>query len=362
MSDTIAKEISTLEQTDRKCPNCGGIMTFDPATGDMGCPYCDNHEEIKYAPGESQVAKEMDFNKADMAENCNWGVETKSVVCKSCGAESVYDALEIAAVCPFCGSNHVMEASDVKTMAPNGVVPFSVTSKKAAELFKNWIQHKWFCPAEAKKSAQPDRFKGAYLPYWTFDADTSSKYTAEYGIDKKVKVDDKEEIKTDWYPTSGNYAHKVDDELVCATNVHDEYMLRAIEPYETNNCKAYKPEYVAGFAAERYVIGIKDAWEKAKNAIKRKLENLISDHISDEKNADHVRNLKITTEYLHITYKYLLLPVWTSSYMYNGKVYQFVVNGQTGKVYGKTPISAFKVILTIAIVAAIIAVLVYFMG
>ena len=31
----------TKEETDKKCPQCGGTMSFDPKTGGMKCPYCD---------------------------------------------------------------------------------------------------------------------------------------------------------------------------------------------------------------------------------------------------------------------------------------------------------------------------------
>ena len=33
------KTVKTLEETDKKCPDCGGVMDFDPATGGLCCPY-----------------------------------------------------------------------------------------------------------------------------------------------------------------------------------------------------------------------------------------------------------------------------------------------------------------------------------
>ena len=78
-------------------------------------------------------------------------------------------------------------------------------------------------------------------------------------------------------------------------------------------------------------------------------------------NADHVRNLSLNTNFSDITYKYLLLPIWISTFKYNDKVYQFMVNGQTGKVSGKTPISIPKVILTV-VVALILLFLFMSMG
>ncbi len=350
-----AQTVSTIEETDKKCPRCGGVMDFDPATGGLKCPYCDYVQEIKKVEEVPETAQELDFADAENTDNCNWGVEKKTVLCKACGAESIYDALEISAVCPFCGSNQVMEAADQNTMAPGGVVPFKITDKKASELFRAWIGKKWFCPKLAKESAKAKSFKGVYLPYWTFDTQTVSEYRADYGKDRRVRRGERTEIVTDWYATSGVYQEAFDDELVCATTNQNQSMLMGIEPYNTADNKAYKPEYVAGFAAERYAIGVKEGWEMAKSSLKNKLRSNITRKIRSKYNADRVRNLMITTRYSGITYKYLLLPVWISSYKYQDKVYQFMVNGQTGKVSGKIPISIPKVIITVIGAIALLA-------
>ena len=110
----------TMEETDKKCPQCGGIMEFHPATGGLKCPYCDYEQVIKQAEDVPQTAQELDFDSALNVENCNWGQEKKTVLCEACGAETIYDALEISSTCPFCGSNHVMEAADQNTLAPGG--------------------------------------------------------------------------------------------------------------------------------------------------------------------------------------------------------------------------------------------------
>lgn len=353
---------STMEETDKKCPSCGGVMDFDPKTGGLSCPYCGHTEAIEVNEEEPKAAEEKAFESADKLENCDWGAAKKTVICKACGAESVYDALEISAVCPFCGSNQVMEASDQNTMAPGGVVPFQVTDKQASELFKAWIKKKWFCPKLAKESAKAKHFKGVYLPYWTFDAATESTYKGEFGRDKTRKdADGQNRVETTWYPVSGTYKEAFDDELVCATTNHSQSMLQGIEPYRTAENKIYKPEYVAGFAAERYSIGIKEAWEMARESIRFKLKNNIERDIRHKHNADHVRNLKVSTLFNNLTYKYLLLPVWISSYKYKDKVYRFMVNGQTGKVSGKIPLSIPKIVITV-IAVILIAALIFWMS
>ncbi len=350
------KTVDTLEETDRKCPSCGGVMDYDPKSGGLNCPYCGHTEAIAVSAGEPKAAQELDFSSAENLDNCDWGTEKKTVICEACGAESVYDSLEISAVCPFCGSNQVMEAAGKNIMAPGGVIPFQVTDKQASNLFKIWIKRKWFCPKLAKESAKAKHFKGVYLPYWTFDAQTESVYKGEFGRDK-VKKNSRGEstVETSWYPVKGKYREAFDDELVCATTNHNQSMLMGIEPYQTAENKVYKPEYVAGFAAERYSVGIKEAWEMGQQSIQYKLRGNIEGEIFKKNQADQIRSLHITTNFSNLTYKYLLLPVWISSYKYKDKIYQFMVNGQTGKVSGKTPVSIPKVIIASAAAIIILA-------
>ena len=96
-------------------------------------------------------------------------------------------------------------------------------------------------------------------------------------------------------------------------------------------------------------------------SIRSKLNNHVADKIRKDHRADRTRNVRLTTSFNNITYKYLLLPVWISNFKYNDKVYQFMVNGQTGKISGKTPISVPKVVITVIAIIVIIAIL-YYLG
>ncbi len=348
--------VQTKEETDKKCPNCGGVMDFDPKVGKLHCPYCDHIEEILEEGEEDESAQELDFLTAEQTGNCDWGVETKTVLCKSCGGEMIYDALEIAGECPYCGSNQVMEAKAENTLAPGGVCVFKLDAKQAAEKFKTWIKRRWFCPKAAKESAKPKDMKGIYLPYWTFDTNTVTQYSGEYGIQRQKRNSKGETVTvTDWYRCSGTYREAIDDQAVCGTTRHEQGLLNGIQPYNTADNKVYKPEYVAGFASERYSIGLKDAWETAKTLITGRLRKNITRKIQTEQHADSVRSLQLKTSYSQIKYKYLLLPVWMACFKYKDKRYQFMVNGQTGRVSGRTPISPAKVAVSVAIGIAVVA-------
>ncbi|MFZ2539413.1 MAG: hypothetical protein WAX04_10990 [Oscillospiraceae bacterium] len=341
--------VETKEETDEKCDDCGGAMDFDPSTGGLLCPFCGHKQQIIHQNGCSK-AQELDFNSAEETGNCNWGSETKTVICKSCGGESIYDALQIAGECPYCGSNQVMEEKGKDTLAPSGVCPFKIDKKLAGLNFFHWIKHKLFCPKEAKQKAKPDAFKGIYVPYWTFDTKTTSEYTARYGKNREEAIGDgKTKTVTDWNSTKGIYTETLNDQAVIGTANHPAYLFESIEPFDTENNVEYKPEYLAGFISERYSIGLKEAWENAKSIIRKLLSKKITDKIKSQHFADRVDSLNFQTIHENITYKYLLLPVWISSFKYKRKTYQFMVNGQTGKVGGKTPVSALRVTFAILI-------------
>ena len=349
----------TEKETDKKCPNCGATVIFDPATGGMHCEYCGYTCELPKADTENEIC-EMDFEAAMHTESFNWGEQKKEVQCKQCGAVTVYDALETAAVCPFCGSTSVMPAANENTIAPGAVCPFAISKEQAGDRFTKWLNGKLFAPRKAKRSARPESFTGVYLPYWTYDAQTTSNFTARAGYDRIVKdKDGNRKTVTDWRHVSGIYQEFFDDVTVMASKRQADSGVRACEPFDFSKLVPYSPQVVAGFIAERYSIGLKEGWESAQKTIQSRLHSDISSYVRRHWNANRADSVRFSTLYSNITYKYLLVPTWISSFKYKDKVYQFAVNGQTGKVGGKAPVSVWRVLIAIALGIALIALLAY---
>lgn len=356
------QEIIEVDEYSAKCPSCGAPIKFNPENGNLKCPYCHHEEHIPEADLEAdEEVEELDFNAAEARSSFRWGEEKKLVICDSCSAELIYDSLKVANVCPYCGSNHVMQSYADNSLAPNGIVPFQITLEQANQNFKQWIKGRWFAPNEAKKSAKADAFTGIYLPYWTFDSKTASQYTARYGKHRTVYDNDgKARTVTDWYSTRGFYQEFIDDHLVLGSTRYDNHILKKVEPFNVKASKAYKKDYLQGFVAERYSIGLEDGWKIAKSEIHDHLRSQITRHIIIRHRADVVKNLRFSTVHSNITYKYLMLPLWLSTFKYKDQIYQFMVNGQTGKVGGEYPVSAIKV--AIAILGFIIVALAFYFG
>ena len=71
---------------------------------------------------------------------------------------------------------------------------------------------------------------------------------------------------------------------------------------------------------------------------------------------DTYRNLRIFPTFSARTFKHVLVPIWLLTYNYGAKAFQVIVNGYTGKIAGKYPLSVWKVLL--AILAALVLVFV----
>lgn len=355
------------EKTDRfPCPSCGGNMSFDPDSQSLICPYCNNKIDITADKGD---IKEYDFNSAEDNAPLNWGISKRVMNCESCGAETVLDENAAAQFCPFCGSSHIIRNDSSAGIAPESLIPFKISRDKALGLFKTWIGKRFFAPRALKNEYQVQRLTGTYIPFWTYDADTYSTYSAEAGTyyyvtetdwveqdGKKVMVT-RQVRKTRWRPVSGMYSEFFNDVLVNASKQMDEGLMHKLEPFDFSGLVHYKPEFLSGFIAERYSLGLKEGWQRALDFIKPRISSGITSSI----NADEVRNLMVRTSYNDVKYKHILLPVWISSYTYKSKIFRYMVNGQTGEVQGKAPVSPWKVSALVILGVILITAFIFFM-
>ena len=341
----------TEDVTDKKCPNCGATVVYDPETLAMSCPFCGYSRQLPRPEDNGQDVEELDFSTAKNRESLDWGKSKKSLVCKNCGAETIMDSADTAQCCPYCGSTQVMPVdNDEDVIAPGGVVPFEITKEKATQLFKSWMKGKLFAPNDAKKSCEAKNFSGIYLPYWTYDSQTTSPYEVKLGFDS---TDSDGHTTTSYKTYRGIYERFIDDETVYASKKTVNPSINAVSQFDFTKLKPYNPEYISGFVAERYTLGLDDGWEQAKGFIQRTLKSHLGSKLKSTYKADRVGTINLSTVYDKVTFKYLLAPIWMASFKFNGKVYNFVVNGQTGKVAGKAPISWLRV--AIAIILGIIA-------
>jgi DNA-directed RNA polymerase subunit RPC12/RpoP len=388
--DTNNQPITDALQT--KCGACGGFMEYSPAAENLKCKYCGNITELDKT---AAVITENDFlywkDRADEnagnagntggAENAgntagtgNGGsagnvggdmAEAPEIKCRQCGATTSLPPNVSGAKCAFCGTPLIMSEATVKRFwQPNYLLPFKISDRESGKNFGKWLANKWLAPSKLKKSAVSfDAFKGVYLPFWTYDANTSTEYRGKRGIRRKEKYTNKEgkaaeRTVTDWYHTSGNVRVEFDDVLVPASKTLPPAIADSLVNWDLMNCVAFRKEFLAGFITELYQSDFRDSLDAAK----KKMEPVIETAIRKDIGGDEQQINTKTVQYSDVKFKHLLLPVWISAFRYNNKLYQFVVNGRTGQVTGQYPKSTAKIVSIVLAVIAVAGALWYFFG
>ncbi len=344
------------------CSSCGGNMEFDIKSQKLKCPYCGEETDIS---GDKSQVKEYDFNDVLGREASHeWDKEVSVVKCDSCGAETVVDKHQTALHCGYCGSSHVLESKQSAGIKPEGIIPFKIDKHKAKEIFDKWIRRRWLAPNKLKSLYQSDKMISVYIPYWTYDAQTYNDYTAEGGEVYYVTVrrngKNERQRKVRWHRVRGSFDRFFDDVQVNASKNYDAPLMRKIEPYNTKEVEPYKPQYISGYMAERYSLGVVECFEEAKGKINDELVAEVRSRVL--KRYDEVRSIHINTHYSDVKYKHILLPLWTAQYDYNGKKYRYMINAQNGTISGKSPLSAVKIAILVALALAAVGAYFYFRG
>ena len=112
----------------------------------------------------------------------------------------------------------------------------------------------------------------------------------------------------------------------------------------------FDARYMSGFKADVYDIAVHEGYDKAEQF----MQQVIQEGCAEQCRIDTYRDLQVNTSYENQTYKHILLPLWVCSYAYKTKKYHFLINGQTGKIYGKKPVSAGKVTLAVILVILLV--------
>jgi DNA-directed RNA polymerase subunit RPC12/RpoP len=345
------------------CPNCGANMVFDAKNGKLTCPYCAYSQEVK---GEGPVAERdyYEFLQRGMQHLQPMANNAMQVRCDSCGAIVNFTPPETATKCDFCGAKIVAQPKAADPLvAPEGVLPFSVPQKQAVENYKTWLSSLWFAPSALKDMAQADGLSSIYIPYWTYDAWTNSRYDGERGeyyyetetYYENGEQKERQVRRTHWYSVAGEVSRRFDDVCIPATKSLPEEYINKLEPWDLQELKSYEPAYLSGHKAQAYQIALDEGFER----FKRLAESVVYGDARRDIGGDEQRVHNVSTNYSDITFKHLLLPIYAGAYRFNGQVFQIVVNGRTGEVQGERPYSWIKIT---AFVLAILALILFLLA
>jgi ribosomal protein S27E len=354
MSEVLAKERF-------HCPSCGAEAHWNPAQQAIVCPYCGTVAPAELTSHGAEI-RENDLVAALRnvdQDHRGWQAEKTTVRCDSCRAITVFDPTRVAQRCDFCGSAAIVTVDQqTAPIRPESLLEFKIPETQIREKVREWYGSRWFAPNALKSRALTDTVHGVYLPYWTFDAQVHADWTAESGYyyyetehftDSQGKRQSRQVRKTRWQRSAGSLDHFFDDELVPASKGVPAELLRKIEPFPTTSeLKPYQPGFLAGWVVEQYQIDLIAAAQHSRQIMEAKVRQMCASEVP----GDTHRNLDVDSDFSAQTFKHILVPVWVLAYQYGATTYQVVVNGYTGTMAGKHPLSWIKI--TLAILAALL--------
>ena len=346
-----------MDSIEYKCPNCNADLKFDPVTQKLTCEFCDSAftvDEIKQICS----AAENSFPPETAAAQQEFSEHTNLYHCKSCGAEIIADDQQTATFCYYCHNPVILAGKMSGEFKPSKIIGFKIDRSLAETTFKNWIKTKRFVPSDFKSQQQIEKITGLYVPFWLADCNIDIDYTAEGRQSRSWTSGDYRYTETKVYSLirQGDVVMKgipADGE----SKIEDALM-EAIEPYDYSELKDFSMSYLSGFFADKYDVDKTVVFPRIKERAIDACNKII---------ADSVKNYSVTPRnndirFMSTNWHYMLLPVWFMSYNYKGKVYEFALNGQTGKLAGAAPLSKGKLAAFSASIGLIASVIISLMG
>ena len=327
-----------------KCPNCSGAVKFDSSTQKMKCPYCETEFEVEaLAEYQKAIAEpEQDQMQLDTSEA---GSEWENIgdlstgCCPSCGAELIGDANTIATVCPCCGNTQIVQQRVKGLLKPDYVIPFQLEKKSAVEALKEFYKKKKLLPNYFKEENRVNSIQGLYVPFWLYDAKSQGNVTYKATRVTRWSSGSYDYTKTDFYSVYREGGLDFEKIPVDASEkMNDDYM-DSIEPFDYAQLKDFMSAYLSGYIAEKYDVSIDDSKERAIKRIKNSFESQFAKTakgyttLVKERAVVNVEKGKVA---------YSLFPVWVVNTKYKNESYQFMMNGQSGRIVGKLPVDKGK--------------------
>lgn len=348
----------------KDCVQCGAELTYAPGTTALKCDYCGHTENISDSEkGFLELELEPYLNKMGSQSHSE---EITMLHCKNCGANQHVEDNFKSLHCIYCASPLILEdAYKEEWILPGAVLPFQIDQKAAHQIFKKWVNGLWFAPNNLKKAAiDPEKTRGLYSPYWTFDAQLKGAYTGERGeyyyVSKTVGSGKNrrtvQERRTTWYPASGNISGFVDDTLIKASNQKTGLIPTQISRWDLKLLKPFSSGYLSGFVTEKYTIPLLQGHEESNEVANSIAQSWACRDIGGD--TQRVNSLKMSLS--EETFKHILLPVYISAYHYKGKRYNFFVNGQSGALHGQRPYSAWKIFFLVLFILFVLAIILLF--
>lgn len=328
-----------MEAVEYKCPNCAADLKFDPEKQKLSCEFCLSSFTIEELKSIKEAAGEKVPTEAEIQSRQDFEEHTNLYHCASCGAQIICDDQQTALFCYYCHNPIILSGKLTGEYKPGKIIGFRLNRERALDTFRNWVKKRSFVPDDFKSEQQLEKVTGLYVPFWVADCDIKADFSA---IGKTVRS---------W--TSDSYRYTETKEynvvrrgMITANGIPadgeskiDDLLMESIEPFNYSELQPFSMTYLTGFFADKYDVDKAQVFPRIKTRAFQAGKKIIRDSIGS------YTSLSVHTEQYSVMktdWEYMMLPVWFMTYNYNDKIYEFAINGQTGKLAGTPPLDKQK--------------------
>ncbi len=332
---------NTANVMEYKCPCCNAGLVFGSNVQKLTCEYCDNTFEIDavLAFNENQTEKQEDLFSWQSEEKQEWSEQEQSALntfrCPSCGGEILTDANTAATFCPFCDNPTIMPARVSGGLKPDAVLPFHKSREDATAAFLKLCKGKPLLPKEFTSQQRVEKITGMYVPFWLYecDGDFSGSYKAtriHRWSDSRYNYTRTEHFLLNRKGSAGFTGIPMD-----GSSKMEDIFMESIEPYDYSQMVPFDMCYLSGYLADKYDVPSEQGESRIRERVQQTLQDQIQTTLLGYATVIPTnRQIQVANTKAN----YVLLPVWMLNTRYNGKLYTFAMNGQTGKMSGSFPI------------------------
>jgi hypothetical protein len=286
--------------------------------------------------------------------------------CQNCGAGLAFEGVRTE-TCPFCASPNFVERPPAQGQPdPQFVVTFVGDGEVARRALDRWLGSRTIFADSRLKKAKVEDIKGIYAPSYLYSAVARSDFTAQIGenytetetyteTDSQghTHVRTRTVTRTEYRPLAGQHVSYVTDVVVSASAGLTNAELEAVEPFDLKQMRRYSPALVSGWIAEEFARPPSECEKSSRGEAVDQIGGKLRRYMPGDSYSDLTWRTRVSWESLDP----ILVPVWVFAVRYreDKAPLKVVINGQTGKISGKVPLSWIKIVATILFVLGAVA-------
>jgi len=299
-----------------RCSSCGGNVVYNPKTHEMGCPYC----------GGENTEQQIQNTEA-------------TTMCINCGGEIPRKTFDASGKCPYCDTYVIYDEKVSGEYLPNRILPFILDQEDAKVMMKETFRKCVFAPDDFLDEVKLKTMRGVYVPFFLYDFNAKALFEGEGIKIKKWRSGNIEHTETSYYRVVRNMEMDFEKIPKDASMAMDDSIMNLMEPYDYKQLEDFEPKYISGFYSEYYNSPAIEYEANVKRRVEGDAGTLLKQTLTGY-NRINSRSENVTSSVRQT--QYVLLPVWEYEYKYQDKSYVYHINGQTGKIIGKAPLSVKK--------------------